>query len=249
MTGKPWAELPAMMARAGKLDRIELKIQLAAAGRSQDDLADALGVVDRETQARQIYYFDRPDLALYREGIVTRARVKTAGQADLVCKLRLPRSRRLPSSVRRLSRLNLELDALPHHTLWCASVKEQVKATSVRKLCERRRTWSDLCSDEQRLFLRSLLADSLDIDNLRNFGPISVRKLTGRVPKLGELGLESWLFPNGETLVELSTKCRPERAGRVARQVRRLLEAGAVALSPRQGTKTEFALRRRARAT
>src|SRR3954452_24914291 len=41
-----------------------------------------------EAQPRQVYFFDTPDLALYRAGVVVRARRTQGGKGDTVVKLR-----------------------------------------------------------------------------------------------------------------------------------------------------------------
>jgi hypothetical protein len=238
-----WSELPRIVSRAGKVDRVELKIQLAPDGLTEAGVAEVLGLRAVAERSREVYYLDSSDLALHRKGFVTRARLSSPGRADLVCKLRRRRARRLPGRVRRLPRLSIELDALPDQTIWCVSVKHTVDASALRDAIRRRQTWAELCSPEQMLFLRSLADGPMRIDDFILFGPVSVRKLTGRVPGLGCLAVECWSYPDGRRLLELSTKCSPGRVHRTAADIRGLLAAGAVPLSPTQGTKTDTTLR------
>lgn len=232
-----------MVSRAGKVDRVELKIQLAPDGQTEDEVAEVLGLRAVSERSREVYYLDSSDLAMHRRGFVTRARLSSPGRADLVCKLRRRRARPLPARVRRLPRLSIELDALPDQTMWCVSVKHTVDASVLRDAMRRRQAWAELCSPEQMLFLRCLTDGPLGTDEFSLFGPVSVRKLTGRVPGLGRLAVECWSYPDGRRLLELSTKCSPARVHRTAADIRRLLAAGAVPLSPTQAMKTDTTLR------
>ena len=51
-------------------------------------MLEALAQVDIEPEAREIYFFDTPDLALFEAGIVLRARLIRDGADDSTVKLR-----------------------------------------------------------------------------------------------------------------------------------------------------------------
>jgi hypothetical protein len=53
---------------------------------------------------------------------------------------------------------------------------------------------------------------------------------------------ELWLLPDGSRIVELSTKCPPRKALRVAAEARAFLEGIGLALVPDPQTKTKAAL-------
>ena len=77
-------------------DSVELKLTVEPAG--QTSAVAALGMDPLEAQIRQVYFFDTPDLTLYQQGVVARARRAQKKGDDSVVKLRpvdpsdLPRS-------------------------------------------------------------------------------------------------------------------------------------------------------------
>ena len=53
-------------------DSVELKLTIP--GADQSSAVDALGMDPLDAQIRQVYFFDTPDLALNKHGLVVRAR-------------------------------------------------------------------------------------------------------------------------------------------------------------------------------
>jgi hypothetical protein len=237
-----WDTLPSTLRRTGSVHRVELKVQLDAERQPAGEVAQLLGPA-AIGQAGTVYYLDNAGLTLRRGGLVARARLSDDGGADLVFKMRSPLPSPLPKAVRRLSQLAVELDALPHRTMWCASIKHLPRRSELVDTVRRGRSWHAVCSAEQQLFLHRLTGDPRTVKDLRPSGPISVLKWTGRVPGLRRLTLESWQYPDGHQLLELSTKCRPEYANRSAKALRQLLTAHGLAPASVQQMKTEAAMR------
>ena len=75
--------------------------------------AAELGVDPLDAQIRQVYFFDTPDLALDRQGIVVRARRVQRKGDDSVVKLRPIVPAELPSEVRESPSFGIEVDAMP----------------------------------------------------------------------------------------------------------------------------------------
>jgi hypothetical protein len=241
-----WHGLSATVARSGSVGRVELKVLLDA--RLEEAVA-ALRPSRGAVRRRQVYYLDTPGLDLRDQGILIRARIPRHGGADLVVKLRVPDARELPRSVSRLSGLSVELDALPHGTQWCASVKSRPRRLPPRpderpKRRGKRLAWSDILSADQHTFLTRLAEDPELVNEIRPFGPVSVRKFVGRVPGLARVAVESWTYPDGDELLELSAKCAPAQANRTAQRLRRLLEDHRLTPLSWQLSKTEVSLRR-----
>jgi hypothetical protein len=239
----PWDTLPSTLRRTGSVHRVELKVQLDPDRQTAAEVTDLLGLAPGATRADQVYYLDSADLTLRRAGLVARARLTGRGGADLVFKLRSSTPSQLPKAVRRLSQLAVELDALPDRTVWCASVKHLPRRSALADTVRRGGSWHAVCSVEQQLFLRCLTGDPRAVEHLRPSGPITVVKLTCRVPGLRRLALENWQYPDGRQLLELSTKCRPEQTARSANALRRLLTRHGLALSASQRMKAETSMR------
>ena len=76
-----------------------------------------------EAEPRQIFFFDTPDLALDRAGVVVRARRIAGGRADTVVKLRPVVPDQLPAELRQNAAFNVELDVLPGGYVCSGSLK------------------------------------------------------------------------------------------------------------------------------
>ena len=81
------------------------------------------------------------------------------------------------------------------------------------------------------------------MDDLSVLGPINVLKLKF-TPKGYDRRMvaELWLYPDGERILELSTKCDPNEALQVAGEARVFLADRGVDLYGEQQTKTKTAL-------
>ena len=79
-------ELTSLMGLLRGADSTELKLTVPPA--SHRDTIQGLPIDPVETQPRQVYFFDTPDLALNRAGLVVRARRIQGGKGDTVIKLR-----------------------------------------------------------------------------------------------------------------------------------------------------------------
>ena len=100
-----------------------------------------------------------------------------------------------------------------------------------------------LFSKEQRAFLREHAPEGMQLENLSVLGPIFVLKDAWIPEGYGRrLVAEMWLYPDGQRILELSTKCLPAETLQVAGQTRVFLTRRGVDLSGHQQTKTRTAL-------
>src|SRR5688500_2285859 len=79
-------DLPELLALLRGVDSAELKPTVPESGPRCAIRALAMDPID--AQIRQVFFFDTPDLALYRRGVVVRARRVQARAHDTVVKLR-----------------------------------------------------------------------------------------------------------------------------------------------------------------
>ena len=105
------ADLVRMMALIKEADSVELKVTVPADFHSAT--IRNLGLEPVEAQPRQVFFFDTPDLALDRAGVVVRARRIQGGRADTVVKLRPVEPSNMPDEIRHSASFNIEVDALP----------------------------------------------------------------------------------------------------------------------------------------
>ena len=100
-----------------------------------------------------------------------------------------------------------------------------------------------LFTKEQRAFYAQHAPEGIGLDDLAELGPIFVLKMKGTPPAYGrKLVVELWLYPDGDRILELSTKCAPSEAFQVAAETRAFLGERGIASAENQQTKTRKAL-------
>lgn len=221
-------------------DSVELKLTVEPAG--QTSAVAALGMDPLEAQIRQVYFFDTPDLTLYQQGVVTRARRAQKKGDDSVVKLRPVDPSDLPSELRATPDFGVEVDAMPGGYI-CSGSMKAVPGTDVRATVLERRPLRKLFTKTQRAFYADHAPEGLGLDDLSILGPIFVLKLKF-APKGYDRKMvaEMWLYPDNSRILELSTKCLPSEAFQVAAETRAFLSSRGVDLEGEQETKTKRAL-------
>jgi hypothetical protein len=102
---------------------------------------------------------------------------------------------------------------------------------------------SKLFSKGQREFYDANAPEGVGLDDLSVLGPINLLKLKYTPEDApGKLVAELWMYPDGSHILELSTKCAPDRAFQVAAETRAYLGGRGVDLTGEQQTKTRTAL-------
>jgi hypothetical protein len=203
----------------------------------------ALDIDPLEAQIRQVFFFDTPDLALNRAGVVARARRIQGRDHDSVVKLRPVVPSELSPDDRRSPNLSVEVDVIPGAYVCSASVKRTLAPDVVSASVRGDRPLQKLFSKEQRAFFAAHAPEGLAIDDLSVLGPIFVLKLKVAPKSLGRrLVVEMWLYPDGSRILELSTKCAPGEGIAVAAEVRGFLDRKGIVLGAEQQTKTKSAL-------
>jgi hypothetical protein len=222
-------------------DSIELKATVPDV--SHRATIRALDVDALDAQIRQVFFFDTPDLALNRAGVVARARRIQGRDHDSVVKLRPVVPDQLSPELRSSPNLSVEVDVIPGAYVCSASFKRTLRPDVVGEAVHGRLPLRKLFSKEQRAFYAAHAPEGIAIDDLSILGPIFVLKVK-LVPKsLGrKLVVELWLYPDGSRILELSTKCAPGEGMQVGLQIRDYLDRKGVQLGAEQQTKTKSAL-------
>jgi hypothetical protein len=222
-------------------DSVELKLTVPDEDRRSTVVA--LGMDPLEGYLRHVFFFDTPDLALDRAGLVTRARRSQGKPDDSVVKLRPVDPPDLPDDVRESDMFGVEVDALPGGYVCSGSFKGELKAGHVKEAIAGERPLHRLFSKQQRAFWAEHAPDGIELDELTVLGPVTVLKLKFEPEGYGrKLVAELWLYPDGSRILELSTKCKPAEAFDVAARTRAYLSERGVNLSGEQQTKTRTAL-------
>jgi hypothetical protein len=222
-------------------DSVELKLTVPES--HQRSTVVALGMEPLEAQIRQVVFFDTPELALDRHGVVVRARRIQGKGDDSVVKLRPVVPAELPAKLRRSGSFRVEVDALPGGFVCSGTMKGALRPTEVRAALAGTLPIRKLFSKEQRDFFAAHAPEGLALDDLAILGPIFVLKLRMQPEALGRrLVAEMWLYPDGSRLLELSTRCATGEAFQVAAEARAFLARHGVDVSGEQQTKTRKAL-------
>jgi hypothetical protein len=234
-------DLLEMMELVRGADSVELKLTIHESARAE--AARALGVDPLDSQMRQVYFFDTPDLSLNAAGVVVRARRRQNEEGDTVVKLRPVIPGDLPEDLRAMETFNVEVDAMPGGFVCSASFKGEADNTAIRQAANRELPIRKLFSKQQRAFYEAHAPDGIELDTLSTLGPIPIIKVKVTPEGFGrKLIGELWMYPDGSQIVELSTKARPDEAFQVAAEARAFLLGLGVDLSGEQQTKTKTAL-------
>jgi hypothetical protein len=235
-------ELERMFELVRGADSVELKLTVPDA--HQRSTATALGMDPLEAEIRQVFFFDTPDLALDKAGVVVRARRVQRKGDDSVVKLRPVVPSELPDKLRASPNLGVEVDAMPGGYVCSASLKATLESSPVRKTIEGKRPIRKLFTKEQRAFFADHAPEGVELDALAVLGPILVLKLKFKpADYAGRLVAELWNYPDGSRILELSTKCSPADAFQVSLDSKAFLRDRGVELTGKQQTKTKTALR------
>jgi hypothetical protein len=238
MSGEQLAE---MLALAKQSSSVELK--LTVPDTDQRSAVGALEMDPLEAQVRQVFFFDTPDLALNRQGVVVRARRVQGREHDSVVKLRPVVPSTLPAKVRKSPNMKTEVDAMPGGFVCSASMKGTVDPSLIGRVVSGERPLRKVFSKEQRSFYAAN-APEIDLDALSVLGPITLLKLKLSPKALGRrLVAEMWFYPDGSRILELSTKCTADESVKVAADTRGFLADRGIDLTGEQQTKTATALK------
>jgi hypothetical protein len=234
-------ELREVLGLLDDADSVELKLNINDTKRWE--VAEALDIDPLDAQIRQVFFFDTPDLALNKVGVVVRARRVQGRGDDTVIKLRPVVPAQLSAKLRRSEDFVVEVDAMPGAWVCSASYKGALAEPLVRPTIQGKHPVRKLFSKAQKEFYAEHAPEGLDLDDLTVLGPIMVVKLKVTPTDLQRRIVgEMWVYPDGSRVVELSTKCTPKEPFQVAAEVKAFLAGRGVSLRDEQHTKTRAAL-------
>jgi hypothetical protein len=235
------AQVAEMMDLLRGSDTVELKLTVPAD--RQRAAIRSLGLDALDAQIRQVVFFDTPDLALDRAGVVVRARRIQGRAGDSVIKLRPLDPDQIGGDLRRLSGFGVEVDAIPGGFVCSGRLKCEASSDAIRRVTLGERPLRKLYTKEQRALFRAHAPDGIELDDLAVLGPIFVLKLKWKPRGFArKMVAELWLYPDGARIFELSTKCLPSEPFQVAAEARAFLSEHGIDLSGEQQTKTRTAL-------
>ena len=223
------------------LDAVEIKVTIRP---DQELRAERAMQVNEDTAAvRLIYFFDTPDLDLFKASVALRARLVKGDADDTTVKIRSEKLANVSPEWRRVEGFKLEADWVGDRAVYSASLTQQQRRDEIKKVTDGERAIEKLFTKDQERFLAEFYAGSVGFGELRVLGPIRVLRWKLEHDDFAhEMTVEEWRLPNGEDLVEVSIKTPPDEAHEARKAFDNHLAA--LGLDPRgaQETKTRTAL-------
>ena len=232
----------ARITRLGKgSNSIELKLSVPMAGHRAT--VRSIGLDPVEAQPRQAFYFDTPDLALNRAGVVLRARRIQGGRADTVVKLRPVEPETIDPEQRRSAAFKVEVDVMPGGFVCSASCKGLCTGREVQDVADGKLALSKILSKEQRAFFKQHAPAGVALDQLVVLGPTLLLKSKHQPKNFDRpITVEMWFYPDGTRILEVSTKCLPEEFFSVGTEFKAYLGDQGITLGAKQEPKTKTAI-------
>jgi hypothetical protein len=220
---------------------VELKLSVSD---SDDRSAVAALEIDPvDVQIRHVEFFDTPDLEVSDRGVVVRLRRVLGRPADSVVTLRPIDPEHLPADLPKSRGFGVGVDVLPGGFVCSAAIKARLDSAKVNETLAGRWPLRKLFSTEQRALFEASAPNGISLESLERLGPIKVLRMrcaSGAFEP--RLVAELWSFPDGSRILELSTKCPPGDALRVADVTLALLAGRGIDLSAQQQTRTKTAM-------
>ena len=202
-----------------------------------------LGFDPVEAQPRQVYFFDTPDLALNKAGVIVRARRRRGGKGDTVIKLRPVDPAKLDEQLRRDDAVKTEVDVMPGGYVCSTSFKGRCDSDEIIDVCTGKRALSSLFNHRQRDFFTTHAPAGISMDELVPLGPTFLL-LGKQQPKNFDrvVVVELWMYPDGSRVLEISTKGEPAEAFQLAANFRALLLESGIPIEKSSAGKTRSSL-------
>ncbi len=227
--------------RSDTVDAVEIKVTV----RPDQELQAlrALKLDEDSAEVRVIYFYDTSTLRLFDAGIVLRARLVKGDDDDTTVKIRPVVPGNIPKSWDRVAGFKMEADQSGKRAVLSASLTRKRKRAEIDDVADGKRPVQELFSDLQLRFLAEMSPQPVDFELLKPLGPIRVLCWTSVHEGFPyELTSEEWRLPDGEDLLEVSIKVKPQRAAEAQKQFEGHLRQ--LGLDPHGGqeTKTRTAL-------
>ena len=242
----PRAKIAELLKRIKRADSVEVKVVVPMSAHRAT--IKSIGMDPIEAEPRQVFFFDTPNLDLYKHGLMVRARRFRGGRGDSVVKLRPVNSENVREELRRSDHFKIEVDAVPGGFVCSGSFTSRCSARQVLDAATRKTRLSSLLSKRQCRFFKEhaprTIGNKTKMNALLTLGPLFVLKAKFKPKKLARpLTVELWLFPDGSRNLEISTKCMPNEAFTAAAELRTFLDARGVEIAAGQETKTAAAMK------
>jgi hypothetical protein len=156
---------------------------------------------------RYIYFFDTPDLELFEQGIIARARRNVGDAHDSTIKFRPVDPDAVPALWRKYSGFKIEADSSEKGVVKSASLTMPVAKGQIKRVAAGKDPIRSLFGEEQLLFLLSMANKKIDYSKVVVMGPMRAWRWKYNHPGLPwPISGELWQRDDGTRLFEVSIK-------------------------------------------
>ncbi len=223
------------------VEAIEIKVTIPDA--QIDPALSRYGLTVDNDEERYIYFFDTPGLALFKAGMIARARRIVGDAHDSTVKFRPVIPAEVPASWQEYEGFKLEADASETGMVKSASLTMPVAKGLIKQVVAGDKAIAKLFTKEQEEFLATIGQQHIDYGSLRVLGPLQAHRWKFEDPACPwRMTAELWNRADGDRLLEVSIKVPVVQAAvGIAGFMAFLAEAGAER-DLEQQTKTRWAL-------
>lgn len=165
------------------------------------------GLDQNNDDERYIYFFDTPDLNLFNEGVVVRARRRIGDQHDTTVKLRPVNPKTVSEDWRRFAGFKIEADASEKGVVKSASLTLPVRKGHIKRVAKGKKSATSLFTDDQKMFLLTLAEKKIDFTKIVPLGPIRASKWKVTSEALPwPITVELWKRGDAAMILEVSIK-------------------------------------------
>ena len=218
----------------------EVQINLCA---EPAEIVRALALRPESATPREAWYFDTPDLALFRGGLVFRLRLTGRG-AELTLKAADQDCKRVPPALLPAREGKCEYDLHGSDFKGAVSLSHRLDETTSRALLDDRLALDKALSAAQVRFLREGASAWPLPPGLQRMGPVRIQAYRSKTDKLV---VEAWQLPAGTRYVEISEKARVDDALRRRTEIEKVLASAGVKVCADQSSQAGAKLRELAR--
>ncbi len=174
---------------------------------NQVEAALSLYGLELDDNERYIYFFDTPDLELFEQGVIARARRIVGYLHDSTIKFRPVEPEGVPALWRKYSGFKIEADCCDKNVVKSASLTMPVAKGLIKRVVAGNEPIASLFTEQQLLFLLSMANKKIDYSKVVVLGPMRAWRWKYNDPGLpwpitGEL----WKRDDGSQLFEVSIK-------------------------------------------
>ncbi len=205
------------------IQRLEFKVTVLPA--EEPKVEAELRSAQVSPARRKVYFYDTPELGLFAEDLVLRARVTDGDDDDSTVKLRPLPLPDIPASWRAAEGVRIELDVVGSKQVPSAKLDGKPDRGEIEEVAHGALKLSKLFNKAQEAVFAETLPGGTALEDLAVLGPVDARKW--ELPPATfphELSVEQWSLPDGTHFVELSFKVEPDEAESAERDFHALLD-------------------------